>query len=455
VPSDESDRERHEREGDDQRGPHQRLHDREGAAADLVLHLGAQQREPGEVGDAGEEPHEDDEQQRDPQREGPRHEQDHDAGADDADPEDALAREVAGDARAERDTGAEAHEHGAEEQTVGGVTAAERVGERLARRDDHARRGHRSGDTDHEAPHQRRVAGEGEAVLQGAQERLGGLHRAVGASAADRREVPDDHRGDEEGQRVQVEREVHLVDAGDHVGDPSAHGREDREDDRREHGGEAVGGDERELVGRLQLVLAQHVRDRGLLGGDPEQREGLDEELGHEQPDQVVDQRDRREQGEPDDVDDHHRLAAVEPVGEGAGERAQDDCREEPEEQHTAEGEVRRREPVDERRRRRGDREKPEPVTEARQRHRQPQLAEVGHPEHRAELRDQAYRARHVGPDTTLTDRSGRGRRRRGQWPAVRHRRNRIRGHRGTGRWQAVGRWAGLLHRLRLRRPLG
>ena len=71
VPPDQAHPERHDRQRQDQRGPHQRLHDRERAAADLVLDLGAQQREAGQVGDAGEEPHEDDEQQGDPQRERP------------------------------------------------------------------------------------------------------------------------------------------------------------------------------------------------------------------------------------------------------------------------------------------------------------------------------------------------------------------------------------------------
>ena len=48
-----------------------------------------------------------------------------DAGADDRDAEDALAREVAGHARAQRDAQPEADEDGAEQQAVGGVTAAE------------------------------------------------------------------------------------------------------------------------------------------------------------------------------------------------------------------------------------------------------------------------------------------------------------------------------------------
>ena len=113
--------------------------------------------------------------------------QDHGAGADDGDAEDALAGEVAGDARAERDAGAEADEDRTEQQAVGGVAAAERVGERLTGRDDHARSGHGAGDADDQAAHQRGVAGEGEAVLQRAEEGP----RAVARVPAARRPLID------------------------------------------------------------------------------------------------------------------------------------------------------------------------------------------------------------------------------------------------------------------------
>ena len=66
----------------------------------------------------------------------------------------------------------EADEHRAEEQAVRGLAAAERVGEGLPGRDDHAGRGHRPGDADDETADQRGVPGEGEAVLEGAEERL-------------------------------------------------------------------------------------------------------------------------------------------------------------------------------------------------------------------------------------------------------------------------------------------
>ena len=75
-------------------------------------------------------------------------------------------------------------------------------------------------------------------------------------------------------------------------------------------------------------------------------------------------------------------------------------------------------EAVDQRRRGRGDREQAEPVAEARQRHRQPQLAEVAHPQDRAQLGDQAHRARHVGVRRDLV--AGRARRRAVSPPAPR-----------------------------------
>ena len=67
--ADQPDAERHERQRQDQGDADQRLDDGEHPAAHLVLDLGAEQREAGEVRDAGEEAHEDDEQQGEPERE--------------------------------------------------------------------------------------------------------------------------------------------------------------------------------------------------------------------------------------------------------------------------------------------------------------------------------------------------------------------------------------------------
>ena len=195
-----------------------------------------------------------------------------DAGADDGDAEDPLAGEVAGDARAERDAEPEADEDRAEEQAVGGVTAAEGVRERLAGRDDHAGRGHGAGDPDDQAAHQRGVAGEGEAVLQRAEEGLLRLDRARRprrpliegrfqmTTAATRKVSAFRYSARSTSSTPGMtsdSRPPTLVSTANTIGG--------------EHGREPVGGDEGELVGRLQLVLAQHVRDGGLLGRDPEQ----------------------------------------------------------------------------------------------------------------------------------------------------------------------------------------
>ena len=148
--------ERHDGQRQDQRGPHQRLDDRERAPADLVLDLGAEQREAGEVGDAGEEAHEDDQQQRDPERERPGH-----AAAPSTPAPTMATPKIRSRARSramlgpKRDAEAEADEDRAEQQPVGGVTAAERVGERLTGRDDHAGGGEGAGDADDQTAHQR------------------------------------------------------------------------------------------------------------------------------------------------------------------------------------------------------------------------------------------------------------------------------------------------------------
>ena len=50
--------------------------------------------------------------------------------------------------------------------------------------------------------------------------------------------------------------------------------------DRRQ----SVGRDQAELVGRLDLVAADEVRHRGVLGRRPEQADALDQEARNEQP---------------------------------------------------------------------------------------------------------------------------------------------------------------------------
>jgi hypothetical protein len=91
-------------------------------------------------------------------------------------------------------------------------------------------------------------------------------------------------------------------------------------DDRRD----AVGRDQAELVGRLDLVAAHQVRHRRVLGRHPEQAHAFDQEAGGQQPWHRVHDRDRQEQHEPDEVGDDHRAPPVEPVDERASERAEE-----------------------------------------------------------------------------------------------------------------------------------
>ena len=85
--------------------------------------------------------------------------------------------------------------------------------------------------------------------------------------------------------------------------------------------------------------LREQVRDRGLLGRDPEQADRLDQELARRtaRP-ELVDQRDGGEEREAQQVADDHRLAPVEPVGEHAGQRAEHERGQQPEEQHARRG---------------------------------------------------------------------------------------------------------------------
>ena len=62
------------------------------------------------------------------------------------------------------------------------------------------------------------------------------------------------------------------------------------------------------------------------LAGIQKRHDPLDEGRRDEEPDQLADDRDRGEEREPHDVADDHRLSPVEPVGEGAGQRAEHDA---------------------------------------------------------------------------------------------------------------------------------
>ena len=217
-------------------------------------------------------------------------------------------------------------------------------------------------------------------------------------------------RADQEGGGVQVQREVHRLGAeevevpGQDVRDERQH----REQAGTEHRREPVGGDQAELVGRLDLIAAHQVRHGRVLGGHPEQAHALDQEAGDQQPgqrlpvvDEQVRQRDRQEQPEPDDVRDHHRHAPVEAVGEHAGERAEHDRGQQLDDEHAAECVVLRLVAVRKAGGERGRGEQPEPVAETRQRGGVPEPTERGHPEHATDRTDGRHcrrRHRRAGP---------------------------------------------------------
>ena len=159
-------------------------------------------------------------------------------------------------------------------------------------------------------------------------------------------------------------------------------GEDDRGDRRR-----AVRREEAELVGRLEPLPRHQVGDRGLLGRDPDQAGDLDEERRDEQPGEGADQRDGQEQREPGDVADHHRQAPVQPVGDDAGDRADQDGGGEPQDEDAGDRDVGGRVAVvGQPGRERGQREQAEPVAEAGQRQRGPEPAEGRDEQHRAQV---------------------------------------------------------------------
>ena len=260
---------------EDQRGPHQRLHDRERPPADLVLDLGAEQREPGQVGDAGEEAHEDDQQQRDPQRAASAS-SDHDAGADDA----TGRRAAAGTGRG-RCCGpsampqAEADEDGAEQQRRSAASPPPRPAANawpVAMTAPPAAKAPVM--PIDQAADQRGVPGERRA-RRAASRRTPWLGAAPArpAAAADRGQDPDDERGDQERQRVEVQREVDLVDAGDRRcrRAPVEHGRARANTIAASTGVSPYVVTRESWLAGSSWSLRQHVRDGGLLGRDPEQ----------------------------------------------------------------------------------------------------------------------------------------------------------------------------------------
>ena len=95
-----------------------------------------------------------------------------------------------------------------------------------------------------------------------------------------------------------------VVDVAEPLGDAGEDRVEHRADEER-----AVRGDEPERVRRRELLGILHdVRDRRVLRRAPQQREDLDQERDHDQPEQVVPERQHQSSRPATDVAaDHHR----------------------------------------------------------------------------------------------------------------------------------------------------
>ncbi len=133
-----------------------------------------------------------------------------------------------------------------------------------------------------------------------------------------------------------------------------------------------------ELVGHREPLAGHDVHPHGLLGRGGEQADGLDQELRDQQPQQVAGEDDRHvEQAGQAVTDDRHR-PAVEAIHQCAGDRPEDQVRQQPGQQHT-----RHRGALREVGRvlgqvggQRGGGQQAEPVAEAGDRDRRPQPAE-------------------------------------------------------------------------------
>jgi hypothetical protein len=182
--------------------------------------------------------------------------------------------------------------------------------------------------------------------------------------------------------------------AGDDVQAREQNGRADRRD--------AVGRDQAQLVGGLDLIPANQVRHRSVLRRVPEQADTLHQKAGHEQQDQLLvigdvevhPHRDRHEEHEAQQVRGDHRQPTVEPVGEKAGNRAEHNTGQQTDQQHHAEGVVLALVATRQGRGERGGGQQTKPVTQTGQRRRVPEPTERSYPKYRPHRSDCARAAR-------------------------------------------------------------
>jgi hypothetical protein len=227
-----------------------------------------------------------------------------------------------------------------------------------------------------------------------------------------------DHQpGHEVAQRVEVQRHV------DRAGVQRAEQRADvlrprgqQREDPRGRQRRPVGRGQRELVGRLEPLARHQVGHGGVLGGQPDQADRLDQHGHDEDPRQglpapVVAEhrghdRDRGEQDEPQQVADDQVPAPVQPVGDVPGERPDHDGGQHPQEEHPGDREVLLGVTVTgELAGERGQREQPQPVTQAGKAEADPESAEraqAQHPGQRVGRRAEVVRDGPLGHDLSV-----------------------------------------------------
>ncbi len=372
---------RRDRDHGEQDHPDRRLQERERAAPGVVVDLKADHGVAGHVRNTGagaDHDHQDDRHHEVRDQGGRRERQrgEHDRHAEQPPPGEPVQH-----GQAQEHADGQAEEDGRERRAPPGAAALENVGDVGGpQADDGPAGGERAGHAQHDAAQQLAPAEELPAVPDRFQYR--GRGDLVGRAPAQFLQHVDGQRRDQVHRCPEVQREVDLV-SREIVRDVPERGAQDRQQ-REEQSGDrrrAVGGEQAELVGLLQLVARDQVRYRGVLGRQPEQRCARGQELDHVDPGQLVDHadgqvdRDRDVQRRPDDVADDHVHPAVEFVGHRSRQRPEDQPGQQRGQPDPADrvGAVLRAADLGRQRR---ERQQAQPVPEAGQRERDPQAAE-------------------------------------------------------------------------------